>query len=91
VFKYDYVNLEGQWERTMVGKMAMPFFALTDYTNPVAVGAMLANYVGTGYQTLALGITDQYGITLHYFNFNYLTDYSPAGMCALLVVLMLLG
>jgi len=57
--------------------METPFFALTAYKNPVAVGAMLGNYLGTGYNTLSMGVVDANGITFHYFNLNYLTNYAP--------------
>jgi len=62
-----------------VGKQATPFFALTTYSNPVALGAMLGNYLGNGYQTLSMSVVDDAGISLHYFSFNVFTDYKPQG------------
>jgi len=79
VFKYDFINLTGIWKQSLVGKQATPFFALTTYSNPVALGALLGNYLGNGYQTLSMSVVDDVGISLHYFSFNVFTDYMPQG------------
>lgn len=80
VFKYEFVEnttTTKNWGRTLVGKQAMPFFSLTAYKHPIALACVIGNYAGNGYQGLALVVTDDSGINLHYFNFAYLTDYAP--------------